>query len=208
MTPVLAREAARDPPAQLLGLDQDPVPGPRADLGDRRRHLRRRDGHGPADPADELPDARPDDDARHAARELHVGPGRRPLGRDGRGDAARGGARRRREDPPAHPRGVRGRRLARLVRRPLRERRVRAVRGGPADAAPGRHRAARGPDPLRRRALLAVPRVDPGRARIRARAPPARSTRRRRSKPRERRCAAERASCTASRAATRRRAGS
>ena len=30
---VLAREAARDPPAQLLRLDEDPVPGPRADLG-------------------------------------------------------------------------------------------------------------------------------------------------------------------------------
>ena len=56
---VLAREAARDPPAQLRGLDQGPVPGPRADLGDRRRHLRRRDRHRPADPADELPDARP-----------------------------------------------------------------------------------------------------------------------------------------------------
>ena len=33
--PVLAREAAGDPPAELLGLDQDPVPGPRARLGDR-----------------------------------------------------------------------------------------------------------------------------------------------------------------------------
>ena len=67
--------------------------------------------------------------ARRAPRELHVGPGRGSLGRDGRGDAARGGARGRREDPPSDPRGVRGRRLARLVRRPLRERRVRAVRG-------------------------------------------------------------------------------
>ena len=34
-------------------------------------------------------------------------------------------------------------------------------------AAPGRHRPARGADPLRRRALLAVPRLDPGRARVR-----------------------------------------
>ena len=39
---LLAREAARDPAAQLPRLDQDPVPGPRAHLGDRGRHLRRR----------------------------------------------------------------------------------------------------------------------------------------------------------------------
>ena len=70
-------------------------------------------------------------------------------------------------DPSAHPRGVRGRRVARLVRRPLGARRVRAVRARAADRAAGGHRAARGPHPLRRRALLAVPRLDPGRARVR-----------------------------------------
>ena len=98
---------------------------------------------------------------------LHVGPGRAALGRHGRGDAAGGGARRRRPDPPADPRRVRGRRLARLVRRPLGERRVRPLRPGAADRAAGRHRPARGPDLLRRRALLAVPRLDPGSARVR-----------------------------------------
>ena len=104
------------------------------------------------------------------AGELHLGPGRRPLGRDGRGDAPRGGARRRRPDPSPHPGRVRGRGVPRLVQRPLRERRVRPVRAGAADPAPGRHRAAGGPDLLRRRALLAVPRLDPGRPGIAARA--------------------------------------
>ena len=51
------------------------------------------------DPADELPDARSVDAPRRPARLLHLGPGRAPVGRDGRGDAARGGARRR----GAHP---------------------------------------------------------------------------------------------------------
>ena len=37
---------------------------------------------------------------------------------------------------------------------------------GAADGAPGGHREPGGPDPLRRRALLAVPRLDPGRARV------------------------------------------
>ena len=52
----------------------------------------------------------------------------------------RAGARGRRPDPPADHDGVRGRRLARLVQRPVRERRLRAVRAGAADAAAGRHR--------------------------------------------------------------------
>ena len=55
---LLAGEAARDPPAQLLRVDQDPVPGQRADLGAGGRDLRRRDRHGPADPPHQLPDAR------------------------------------------------------------------------------------------------------------------------------------------------------
>ena len=57
---LLAREAARDPAAELPRLDQDPVPGPRAHLGDRGRHPRRRHRDRPADPPHELPDARSD----------------------------------------------------------------------------------------------------------------------------------------------------
>ena len=53
-------------------------------LGDRGRHPRRRHRDRPADPADELPDARPHHRARHAARLLHLGPGRAAVGRDGR----------------------------------------------------------------------------------------------------------------------------
>ena len=68
--------------------------------------------------------------------------------------------------PPAHPRRVRGGGLPRLVQRPLRERRLRAVRARAADPAPGRHRPPRGADLLRRGALLALPRLDPGGARV------------------------------------------
>ena len=57
---------------------------------------------------------------------------------------------------------VRGGRVARLVRRPLGARRLRHVRARTADRTPGGHRRARGPRLLRRRALLAVPRLDPG----------------------------------------------
>lgn len=51
-----------------------------------------------------------------------------------------------------HPdsRRLRGRRLARLVRRPLGQRRLRVLRGGPAVGAPGGHRAAGGSRVLRR----------------------------------------------------------
>ena len=58
------------------------------------------------------------------------------------------------------------RRVARLVRRSLGTRRVRPVRARAADRAPGRDRRAGGPRSLRRRALLALPRLDPGRARV------------------------------------------
>ena len=54
---LLAREAPRDPAAELPRLDQDPLPGPRAHLGEGRRHLRRRVRDRPRDPAHELPDA-------------------------------------------------------------------------------------------------------------------------------------------------------
>ena len=97
---LLARQAAGDPPAQLPRLDQDPVPGPGPDLGEGRRHPRRRHRHRPAGPPSQLPDARPDHRTGRAAGLLHLGPGRAPVGRDGRGDAARGGARRRGADPP------------------------------------------------------------------------------------------------------------
>ena len=56
--------------------------------------------------------------------------------------------------------------VAELVRRPVRQGRLRAVRTRAADAAPGGDRRARGPDPFRRRAHVAVPRVDPGSARV------------------------------------------
>jgi hypothetical protein len=69
--------------------------------------------------------------------------------------------------PPAHPRGVRGRRVVRLVWRPMGARRLCHVRPRAADAAPGGHRPPGGPDPVRRRALLALPRLDPGRAGVR-----------------------------------------
>ena len=69
-------------------------------------------------------------------------PGCRPLGRHGRGDAPRGGARGRRAHPSPDPRGLRGRCLPCLVRRPLRERRLRPLPAGAADAAAGRHHRA------------------------------------------------------------------
>ncbi len=90
---LLAREAEGDPSAQLLGLDEDPLPGPREDLGAGRWDLRWGDGDGPPHPTDELPDARPDDEARRPPGKLYVVTGCLPLGCDGRGDAPRGGAR-------------------------------------------------------------------------------------------------------------------
>ena len=109
---VLAREDARHPPAQLPRVDQDPVPGPPSVLGGRGRHRRRGDRDRPADPAHELSAVVDRHDARRAARVVHVGPGRAAVGRDGSGDAARRGARRRGADPPAHPRGIRGRHVS------------------------------------------------------------------------------------------------
>ncbi len=106
----------------------------------------------------------PEQPARHAAGLLHLGPGRAAMGRHGRGDAPGRGAGRRGAYPPAHPRGVRGRSFVRLVLRSVGTGSLRHVRAGAADAAPGRHRQARGSGPLRGRALLAVPRLDPGSA--------------------------------------------
>ena len=65
---------------------------------------------------------------------VHLGAGRAALGRDGRRDADRAGARGRRPDPPRDHDRVRGRRHPRLVRRPLRARGLRAVRARAADA--------------------------------------------------------------------------
>ena len=78
----------------------------------------------------------------------------------------RAGDPRRGEDPPRDPRGVRGRRLLRLVRRSVRRGRVRPVRARPGDGPASAHRAVGGPRALRRRALLAVARLDPGSARV------------------------------------------
>ena len=126
LTPVLTGEAARHPAAQLPRLDEDPVPGAEPALGDGGRDRSRRVGDRPRHPPHELPHPEPDHDARHAAGVVHVGTGRAAVGRDGRGDATRGGTRRRRPPPSVDPRGVRRRRVVRLVRRPLGARRVRA----------------------------------------------------------------------------------
>ena len=95
----------------------------------RGRDLRRRDRHRAADPADELPDARPDRrGAACCSRRYTWGQ-----------DALQWGAmdeETRLEEAlddverihPADPRGVRGRRVARLVQRPLGARGVRDVR--------------------------------------------------------------------------------
>ena len=70
---------------------------------------------------------------RRAAGQLHVGPGRGALGRDGR--ARRGSSRRSRTSPRSTRRSARSSRSARprLVRRPVRGRRLRAVRARPAE---------------------------------------------------------------------------
>ncbi len=77
-----------------------------------------------------------------------------------------GGARRRLSRPPADPGGLRRGCLIRLVRRSVGEGSLRHVRAGAAVGAPGGDRGAGGPDPLRRGALLAVPRVDAGSPRV------------------------------------------
>ncbi len=141
---LLARQAARHPPAQLPRVDQDPVPGPRPLLGGGGRHRRRRDRHGPADPPHELPDAGPG--RPRAACCCAATPGARTRSSGARWTRRRGSRRRSTTSPAIHPR-IRDefevRRLARLVQRPVGARRVRAVRAGAADGAPGRHRAAR-----------------------------------------------------------------
>src|SRR5262249_35371882 len=164
---VLTRENARDPAAQLPRLDEDPVPGAAPFLGAGGRHSWRRDRHGSADPAHELSAAVERHGARRAARVVHVGAGRAPVGRDGSRDAPRRGARRRVADPSADSRRIRSRHQLRVVRGSLGARRLRALCAGPADRAAGRDRPARRARALRRRALLAVPRVDPGGARKR-----------------------------------------
>jgi Raf kinase inhibitor-like YbhB/YbcL family protein len=83
--------------------------------------------------------------------------------RDGRGDAPR----RRLDD--VHTRGsATSTRAARRMpaQRSLGSRGLRDVRPGTADRAAGGHRQPRGENPLRRRALLALPRLDPGSPRI------------------------------------------
>ena len=60
---VLAAQAARDPPAALRRLGQDPPPVPAPVLGGGRRHLRRRHGHRPRRPQRLLPRPRARDRA-------------------------------------------------------------------------------------------------------------------------------------------------
>ena len=83
------------------------------------------------------------------------------------GRPGRPGARERRGHPPADRAGVRGGRLVHVAPRRVRRRRLRPLRSGPADPALRGDREARGADPLRGRARLARPRLDPGRHRIR-----------------------------------------
>lgn len=80
------------------------------------------------------------------------------------GDKTRGGVAGRRPDPPADSGGLRDGHVPRLVRRSLRQRGLRPLCARAADDAPGGHCQAGGPDLLRRGALLAPPRQDPGSA--------------------------------------------
>ena len=164
---VLARQAAGDPPAQLPRLDQDPVPGPATGSG------RTTTASSAAATVTDLPIRRMNYPTPDPTTTRGVLLASYTWGQDALQWGAMDEETRLEEAlddvariHPADPRGVRGRRLARLVRRPLGARRVRDVRAGAADRAPGRHRPAGGPDPLRRRALLALPRLDPGRARV------------------------------------------
>ena len=101
----------------------------------RRRFWEEDDGivgggtrHRPADPQRLLPGAGTRDRARRAARELHLVRGRAALGLALAGRPHRAGARERRADPSAGDRRVRGRRVVDVARRPVRRRRLRAVR--------------------------------------------------------------------------------
>jgi monoamine oxidase len=105
--------------------------------------------------------------AGRAPGQLYLGAGRGSVGRVPPGGARRPGHQGRCEDLAPDPRRVRGRRVVRVVQRSLRGRGVRAVRARPRGCPARRHRAAGGPRALRRGALLAVARVDPGCARVR-----------------------------------------
>ena len=159
---VLPRQAARHPPAPLRRVGQGVPAVPAPVLGERRRHRRRRLGHRPRGAQRLLPRPRALDRARRAARQLHVGRGRAALGIAVPRRSHRAGARGRRPHPPAGGRRVRGGRVEDVARRRVRRRRLRAVRSRAADAPLRRHRRARGAHPLRGRARVAGPRVDPG----------------------------------------------
>ena len=183
--PFSRTRSASHPRAELPRVDQGPVPGPPPLLGARGRHRRRRDGHRSADPPHELPAV--------AIRRTSAAccsprtPGARTRCSGAPWIRRRGSKRRSttwRESTRASARSTRSGKL-RLVRRPLGARRVRAVRAGPADRPAGGDRRARRTRALRRRALLAVPRVDPGSAGVAASARRRRSTKR--SDPTERR---------------------
>lgn len=66
--------------AQVHAIDQDPVPGPRADLGAGGRHLRRGNGHRPPGPASALSGERPGDATGDPARVRHLGSGHPAMG--------------------------------------------------------------------------------------------------------------------------------
>ena len=169
LKPFSRAQTARHPPAALRRLGQDPPPVPPAVLGGRRRHLRRRHGHRPADPHRLLPRPRPRDRPRRPPRQLHL-VGRRP---------ALGLARSRRPHHPGarEPRRRSTRRSSTSSKSAPRKMWHDDEFAGGAFALfdPGQqtlllraHHRARGPHPFRRRARLAGPRLDPGRHRIRA----------------------------------------
>ena len=167
---VLAREAEGDPPAQLLRVDQDPVPGPRAASG-RRRTASSAARPSPTCPIRRivLPAAPTPSDQRGASCSPATRGARTPL-RWGAMDAEtrhRAGPGGRRPDPPVdHAPSSRSAPPTPGTTTPAPGARSPCSTPSSRPELHRRHRRARGPHPLRRRALLAVPRVDSGSARV------------------------------------------